>query len=59
MNLYINAKSRTYSGGWKSYTKSTIMNFGIPLLSQIDKEYIKEETDKDKIDDYLFKLYDI
>lgn len=57
MEFYIELISKSYQGGWKSYAKTFIQNFGIPKLSQKDLEYIKNETDKEKLDKFLEELY--
>lgn len=57
MEFYIELMSKSYQGGWKSYAKTFIQNFGIPKLSPKDLEYIKNETDKEKLDKFLEDIY--
>lgn len=57
MEYYIELISKSYQGGWKSYAKTFIQNFGIPKLSPKDLDYIKNETDKEKLDNYLEEIY--
>ena len=57
MEFYIELISKSYQGGWKSYAKSFIQNFGIPKLTNEELEFLKNEHDKDKIDEFLEDLY--
>jgi len=57
MKIYINKTSKTYRGGWKSYAKTFIQDFGIPKLSQDEIKYLKEENDPKKINEFLKRVY--
>ena len=54
---YIELISKSYQGGWKSYAKSFIQNFGIPLLTKDELEYLKNENNYDKINEFLENIY--
>ena len=57
MEEYIAMTSKSYQGGWKSYAKSYIQNFGIPHLKKEEIEYLRNETNKEKIDKFLENIY--
>ena len=57
MEEYIEMTSKSYQGGWKSYAKSYIQNFAIPYLKKEEIEYLKNENDKEKIDEFLENIY--
>lgn len=57
MEFYIELISKSYQGGWKSYAKSFIQNFGIPKLTNEELEFLKNENDKDRIDEFLEDIY--
>lgn len=57
MEFYIELISKSYQGGWKSYAKSFIQNFGIPHLKKDEIEFLQNETDKEKIDKFLEEIY--
>lgn len=57
MEFYIELISKSYQGGWKSYAKTFIQNFGIPHLKKDEIEYLKNENDKEKIDKFLENIY--
>ena len=57
MEEYIEMISKSYQGGWKSYSKTFIKNFGIPKFSDEELEFIKNENDSDKINNFLEKIY--
>ena len=59
MEKYVLSTSRTYSGGWRSYTKSTMKTFGIPILNPKEVKHLEDLTDKKEIDMFLYKLYKI
>lgn len=56
---YINSTSKPYSWWYFSYAKNYIKNFNICKLNKKDKEYLIMETNKDKINKFLIKKYDI
>lgn len=57
MEEYIEMTSKSYQGGWKSYAKSYIMNFGVPRLSTVEMEFLKNEDDQEKINLFLENIY--
>ena len=57
MEYYIELISKSYQGGWKSYAKSFIQNFGIPRFTTDELEFLKNENDKDKINEFLEDIY--
>lgn len=57
MEKYMLSKSRPYNGGWRSYTKSTMTNFGIPELKPSDVNHLTQLEDKVEINNFLYKLY--
>ncbi|MBI4052958.1 MAG: N-6 DNA methylase [Candidatus Diapherotrites archaeon] len=57
MDYYIKKTSKDYRGGYKSFAKTFIKNFGIPRLTNHDLAFLSEEQSKDKIDNYLENLY--
>lgn len=57
MQEYIELISKSYQGGWKSYSKSFIQNFGIPNLTSEELEYLKNENDTKEINKFLEEIY--
>lgn len=57
MQEYIEMISKSYQGGWKSYSKSFIENFGIPKFSKEELEFLKNETNEEKINEFLEDIY--
>lgn len=57
MEEYIDLISKSYQGGWKSYAKSFIQNFGIPHLTTDEITFLKEESNQEKINKFLEKKY--
>ncbi|GIX40495.1 MAG: hypothetical protein KatS3mg129_0228 [Leptospiraceae bacterium] len=57
MKIYISAVSKSYRGGWKSYSKTFIQNFGIPKLSDEQVEFLKKEKDPKAINNFLKEVY--
>jgi adenine-specific DNA-methyltransferase len=57
MREYISLISKTYQGGWKSYAKSFIKNFGIPNLSNEQMKFLNIETNREKINKFLELIY--
>ncbi len=57
MKIYIENVSKSYQGGWKSYSKLFLMNFGIPHLSQEQVNFLRKEESKDIIDSFLEEVY--
>ena len=57
MKVYIESTSKSYRGGWKSYSKTFIKNFGIPKLSDKQVEFLRKEEDKETINSFLREVY--
>jgi hypothetical protein len=51
--------SKPYSGGFYSYAKNYVKDFGLYDLSDEEKDYLFREEDKNKIDDFLCSKYGI
>ena len=49
MEDYIGLISKSYQGGWKSYAKSFIQNFGVPKLTAEQYTYLKNEENEENI----------
>ncbi|MBC7330275.1 N-6 DNA methylase [bacterium] len=57
MKTYIEATAKSYQGGWKSYTKTFIKNFGLPKLSDKQVEILRKEEDQKTINSFLKTIY--
>jgi adenine-specific DNA-methyltransferase len=57
MEKYIKTTSRTYSGGWKSYTKASMIKFGIPELNKNQIKLLTDLKDRNDINKFLNKIY--
>ena len=57
MEEYIEMTSKSYQGGWKSYAKSYIMNFGVPNFTNEQLEFLKKEDNQEKINKFLENIY--
>ena len=57
MEEYIEMTSKSYQGGWKSYAKSYIMNFGVPRFTKEQMEFLEKESDQNKINEFLEEIY--
>ena len=57
MQEYIEMISKSYQGGWKSYAKSFIENFGIPKFTAEQLEFLENENDEEKINAFLEYIY--
>jgi hypothetical protein len=57
MKKYIEITAKSYQGGWKSYSKTFIKNFGLPKLSDEQVEFLKKEKDQKNIDNFLKEIY--
>lgn len=57
MEEYIEMISRSYQNGWKAYSKTFIENFGIPKITDEKLEFIKNESEQEKINNLLEKIY--
>ena len=56
---YILHTSKPYAKGYMSFAKNYIKNFGIPKLDMLQKQRLLGLEEKEEIDDYIQKLYDI
>lgn len=59
MNYYIKKTSVEIEGNYQCYQKNFIEKFSIPKLSEDDIEYVESEKDKNKLDRWLIKKYDL
>ncbi len=57
MKMYIKITAKSYQGGWKSYSKTFIKNFGLPKLSNEQIEFLKRENDQETINNFLREVY--
>jgi len=57
MKIYIETVAKSYQGGWKSYSKTFIKNFGLPKLSDEQVEFLREEKDQKAISNFLKEVY--
>jgi type I restriction-modification system DNA methylase subunit len=53
MRFYIDKTSKVYQGNWKSYAKAFIHNFSIPNLTNEEISMLDQETDREKIEQFL------
>jgi hypothetical protein len=51
--------SKPYSGGYHSYAKNYVKNFGVCALTKTEEKFLLATTDRKKIDDFLVKKYGI
>jgi hypothetical protein len=58
-DYYMKKTSKPYSGGFYSYAKNYVKDFGICDLSDEEKDYLFREDDKNIIDEFLCSKYDI
>ena len=58
MNYYIQNTSYTIEGGYYCYQKKYIENFSIPLFSDEETDFIRENT-QDKVNEFLIKKYNL
>ncbi len=59
MWFYIKKTSKNYSGGFKSFAKNYVKNFSIPNLSDKEKSILSRMDDKEKIESFLEKRYQL
>ena len=57
MRLYIESTVKSYKGGWKSYLKTFIKNFGLPYLSNDEINLLKKEDNPKVIDKIIKEIY--
>lgn len=55
---YIENTSRSYRGGWKSYSKIFLADIGLPEMDEEHIRYLREESDQRLVDEFLEELYD-
>ena len=58
-DYYMKNTSKPYSGGYLSYAKNYVKGFGICALDKAEEEYLLTEDDKEKINAFILKKYDI
>lgn len=56
---YIKNTSKPYSGGFVSYAKNYVQNFGVCQLSLEEFEYLLNEKDTKRIDAFLMQKYQL
>lgn len=56
---YILHTSKPYAKGYMSFAKNYIKNFGMPKLDALQKQRLLSLKEKEEIDAYIQKLYDI
>ena len=56
-HYYMKHTSKPYSGGFFSYAKNYVKGFGICDLTEKEKLYLFEESDKSKINAFICKKY--
>jgi len=59
MWFYIKKTSKNYSGGFKSFAKNYVKNFSIPELSDEEKKVLLNTEDKNEIENFLEKKYQL
>ena len=57
MKIYIETTAKSYRGGWKSYSKTFIKNFGLPKLSDKQIKFLKKIKDQKIINNFLKNVY--
>lgn len=57
MKIYIETTAKSYRGGWKSYSKTFIESFGLPMLSDKHVEFLRKEKDQKAINNFLKEVY--
>lgn len=58
-NYYMINTSKPYSGGYYSYAKNYVKNFGVCSLTKPEEKFLLSTTDQKQIDDFLVTKYDI
>ena len=59
MDYYIKRTSVSIEGGYPCYQKNFIELFGIPNFTNEEMNYLKKEENKNKIDEFLIRKYEI
>lgn len=57
VQYYIEKTSKSYQGGWKSYSKTFLENIGLPKLNENQIKEIKSETNQNKVNEILKEIY--
>lgn len=57
MDFYIRNTSYSLEGGFLCYQKKYFKNFSVPELSQQQIEYIRNENDRDRLNQYIVDMY--
>lgn len=57
MDFYIRNTSYSLEGGFLCYQKKYFKNFSVPDLTQEQIEYIRNENDRDRLDQYIVDIY--
>ena len=56
---YISHTSKPYAKGYMSFAKNYIKNFGIPVLDASQREKLLGMNERNELDTYIGKLYDL
>ena len=59
MDYYIKRTSVSIEGGFPCYQKNFIEIFGVPNFSDKEIKFLKNEKNKEAIDNFLVKKYEI
>ena len=59
MDYYIKKTSVEIEGNYQCYQKNFIEKFTIPKLSEEEIKYLESEDDKNKINKWLIKKYEL
>lgn len=59
MWFYLKKTSKNYSGGFKSFAKNYVKNFSIPNFSDKEKRVLLAMNEKEKIDNFLARKYQL
>jgi hypothetical protein len=57
MNYYTRKTSVGIEGDYQCYQKNFIESFSIPKFTKEEKEFLIKEENKDKIKEFLIKIY--
>jgi hypothetical protein len=59
MDYYMKRVSKDIQGGYQCYQKNFLQRFSVPELSDSEREYLLNEDDQEKINNFLVDKYDI
>lgn len=58
-DYYMQQTSKPYASGYFSYAKNYVKNFGVCELNAKEKEYVLQAEDKEKINEFFEKKYEV